>query len=234
MKTQIVSDMHIDINSWSKSNLLIKGSAELLIIAGDIAHNNYYAYMEYLTLLKKNYNKIIVVPGNHEYYGDDLNNSLSFLKEENDIVIGNNVKYIYNNQIFFLSTLWSAMEITKKHLITNGLNDFHSIKNCSFESYSEKYKTSLTFLNTINEDCVVITHHAPHNKLISPMFKHSQLNSCFCSNTNIHNPKIKYWIHGHTHCFMEKKIKDTIYLRNPYGYIRMNEHFSYKTKYIEL
>jgi predicted phosphodiesterase len=74
---------------------------------------------------------------------------------------------------------------------------------------------------------VVVTHHAPHPRSISPRFQGSPLNPAFASDlTSVmvrHKPDL--WIHGHVHHSVTYEVDDTLVVCNPRGYGGENGDF---------
>lgn len=71
MKIQLCSDLHLDqINFYSNENLVYP-EGDVLVLAGDICHvceiekhSNFFKYLD------DNFQYIVYVPGNHEFYND--------------------------------------------------------------------------------------------------------------------------------------------------------------------
>lgn len=166
-KLRIFSDLHFnkypDIKDlFEKLDFYYKNvnkEEEILIIAGDIgiatkkdSEGNLTineGYSQVLKYLKSRWNKIILVPGNHEYYesgADDLNenkNLNSRITEVNNLISNecerNMIDFLNKDMIeidgytFMGCTLWSDMN--------KDLFDKLNIKNWNFITHSELIKT---------------------------------------------------------------------------------------------
>jgi Icc-related predicted phosphoesterase len=86
---------------------------------------------------------------------------------------------------------------------------------------------------------VVLTHHAPSYKSVSPHFIGNAANGAFVSNLEdfiLDRPKIRVWAHGHTHSPCDYRIGECRVVGNPLGYGRelyKNDH-EYKPITIEV
>jgi hypothetical protein len=73
-------------------------------------------------------------------------------------------------------------------------------------------------------DTIVVTHHAPSSKSVSPQYAGDPLTPAFVSDVEdlilAHQPR--YWIHGHVHQSFNYRLGRTQVLCNPRGYGREN------------
>lgn len=82
----------------------------------------------------------------------------------------------------------------------------------------------------VDKKIVVVTHHAPSEKSISPIYKNDFLNPAFASNLEnfiLEHPNIKLWCHGYIHWASNYKIGGCRVICNPRGYERYNELAKY-------
>lgn len=210
MNIQIVSDIHLDYNDINESDFkdIIKPSAEILIIAGDLGNpfnNNYYDFLLFYSTL---FLKIFIISGNHEYYYNDIFQTDIKIEEIcskfNNIYFLNNKYYEYNGILLIGSTLWSNIpnNLEKYHLST--INDYRNIKNFTHYKSNQLFRENVDFIKNQlkkNKKSLIITHHSPSFKCMSDEFKTDILNCCFYSNLEylFDNTNIIGWIYGHTH-----------------------------------
>jgi Icc-related predicted phosphoesterase len=226
-----ISDLHLEHykDMDLMLNKLLFPEANILVLAGDIGDpikcpSNLIKFLSYVKL---KYQHVIMVAGNHEYYGCDKNRekvipALRILCESTGVHLLDREVKIIEGIRFVGATLWSAID----DKATSILNDFNFAFNHRVE-YLEAFITDYQFikrsleesLNSI-EPVVVITHHLPTNRLIHTRYKDHEANSAF--NTNILDllalHKVKYWFCGHTHEYAETKYGDTKLFVNPLGY----------------
>ena len=84
---------------------------------------------------------------------------------------------------------------------------------------------------------LVATHHVPSFKLLSSEFKGSPLNGAFVVELGdfIEASPVEYWIYGHSHRNIDKRIGQTMCLSNQLGYVFSGEHTGFLPgKYIEV
>lgn len=252
MKIQYTSDLHLDMSENRKyiNNHKIRPVGDILILAGDICKmcdenytNNIFDYFS------NNWELVIIVPGNHEYYNADKElieqDKINKKIRENVLLVNNDV-ITYKDVNIICTTLWSKLDPIKEQIVVNCLNDFRCI--CNFNGlitpsyYNELYEKSVVFLKTAllkhsKEKNIVVTHHAPTLKINAEKYKNSNINSAFCTEMSdfIYDNNITYWIYGHTHHNKDVIINDTKIVSNQFGYWVYSEHQSWlKNKMFEI
>jgi len=240
MKIQYFSDLHLEL--FRKKNLkfldlFLKPCAPILVLAGDIGNPFDVIYESFLCRVSKDFDKVFLVTGNHEYYKNDL--SLTEEKIKEIIVNLKNVSFLNNSYEDYLgyrfvgTTLWS--KITNPDFLTN---DFNQIKNLTIKKYNELHNSSQEFLlQTLKTDkkVIVVTHHLPSHSLTHPKYKNDyNYQQCFSSSTDdIIKIPIVCWFYGHTHKPMLMTINGVMMCCNPIGYPGENVHFNLN-KYVNL
>lgn len=240
-KIQYVSDLHLEFpknNAYIKANPL-KQTGDILILAGDIVpfailnkHQDFFSYCS------DNFEMTYWIPGNHEYYYDDIaDRSGSFYEQirSNVILLNNTAVQLQDTKLIF-STLWSKISPNNTLYVQENLSDFHVIlykgKTLATETYNQLHAESLHFiqqeLQTQNQGkTVVITHHVPTYMHYPAIYKGSKLNECFAVELfdTIAASAVDYWIYGHSH-FNTKDftLGNTKMLTNQLGYVHQNEH----------
>ena len=97
--------------------------------------------------------------------------------------------------------------------------------------YEKWFKESLQFIEGMceaNPTCkiIVLTHHAPSLKSLSPEYVNDILSASYVSNLEDFIKKhrnIKMWCHGHVHRPFNYKIGECDVICNPFGYYNENE-----------
>ena len=244
MRIQYCSDLHLEAND--NSNYLrqspLKVSGEVLILAGDVIplHDSYFSN-SFFNFIARNYRQVFWVPGNHEYFYNDVASygSTFRIQVHDNIVILNNTEQEYAGVRFIFSTLWSEISAQNERAIEQGLPDFDSI-----QYMNRKLKTS--DINQLHRECldflsrslgphrtktVVVTHHMPAIECNSRVRKISPLNEAFCSDLSdlIRAGRANFWVYGHSHFNAAPLIiGETLLLTNQLGYIHLNEHLSFR------
>ncbi len=256
-KLRIFSDLHYDkypdINDlFEKIDFYYKDvdkENEILIIAGDIGFSVEKndegvlkirpGYTQVLKYLKSRWNKIILVPGNHEYYTSgasiaEVNNLISNECERFMIDFLNKDVVEIDGYIFMGCTLWSPMKKT--------IFEHHNKENWNFISYEEliethnshiewiernleKYKIRSDSNNGVLRDkIVIITHYLPSFSLLHPKYKrgvYAKNQSAYvCDLDELiskYNFLIPIWICGHSHMTRYSRIGKTFLFNCPIG-----------------
>ena len=243
MKIQYASDLHLEMmfnRGWLARHEL-KPSANILVLAGDVSYlgNKSIEDDQHITWLSDNFKQVLIVPGNHEYYGGfKLDETLDNFEWE----LRPNVRYLNNKSVviddteFFLTTLWSKIPSSHIADIQYGLNDFRLIcyKN-DFRYAGDLNEIHYICLNWLDgalkastaKHKVVVSHHCP---TMNPAFNNypgSKLNPGFMSDNDnfIASHDIDAWIFGHTHynAGSGTVIGGTPLLTNQLGYVSTDE-----------
>lgn len=233
MQIQILSDLHFEFHTEDDGVTFIKKlvaarkkDVDVLVIAGDLSLVGKNFLLFSLKKLIKYYEKIIFVPGNHEYYTASSSYNFHSLVEHFDkdslFVLDNNFVEIEGKK-FYGGTLWFDDYVN--HYNKGFLNDFTYIGN--FEPWV--YEKNRQFIHAVKEfkdlDCV-ISHHSPSYKSVHKDFKDNKLNEFYCNNldTLVLEVKPKVWCHGHTHKSFDYMIGETRIICNPFGYVWIDEN----------
>ena len=248
MKIQYASDLHLEFeenSDYLKSNPL-KVTGEILILAGDIHVFNSFNFLKnpFWDWASKNYRHVIVAFGNHEFYGGyDLSKMENGFKYK----IRDNIYYYYNSVIkiddidIIVSTLWSYIHKENETKCQLGVNDFRMIdynnKILTPEIFNNEHKKCLEFIKkSMNESKaktkIIVTHHVPSSLLNAEEFKDSEINEAFTVDLTdyIKTCGAKFWIFGHSHRNICKKIGDTYCLCNQLGYVSYNENVTFDSE----
>lgn len=215
-KLQVISDIHIENNKESITNLIIPDKDAILIITGDVGRvENYEEYSKCIGEFCKLFQRVLLIPGNHEYYTGDKTlsynkvNAILFSLERlyQNLSVLINTYIIISNVLIFGSTFWSysphqhwkniPIYDDSEAVITSGLyNRLHM-------SAQEGLESAIVYARRMKYDVVVATHHAPtfYDTLALKYRNHNDSkNYMYCSHSDhfLENDIIKYWIYGHT------------------------------------
>ena len=250
MKIQYASDLHLELaDNWRflRANPL-QVCGDILILAGDIGYlgDQNYQKHPFWDWVSENYQQVLVVPGNHEFY---KYYDLSSMKEGDEGEIRSNVHYYYNKVVrvedvdFICSTLWAKIDDKDAHYTELCVTDFHRImygeKILTYREFNQEHNRCFKFIKKVVKEStakhkVVITHHVPSFQLSAPEFEGSTLNGAFTVELEdyIKDCGIDYWIYGHSHRNIEKTIGKTRCVSNQLGYVIANEHLTFKQESI--
>lgn len=224
-------------------NLLVpfnRDNETYLILAGDICLSKEpHRIKRFLEHCSKRFEKVLYIPGNHEFYMDEWDSSIKTIKS-----ITSNFKNVHfdktftfkdtkENVSFILATLWT--DFNKRNPISmltahEMMNDYKQIRIgkelltpehvlCEYEIHKDFIVNSLKRNNDLKMESIVITHHAPSELSCKEGYSF-ETNGSYCSSLESiildYNPI--YWLHGHVHHTNNYTIGDTTIISNPYGY----------------
>lgn len=280
MKIALASDLHIEFGTIEIPNTQ---QARVLILSGDILLANILhsyktteqsakeiegtgsnkqrlaiRFRSFLRHVSNEFQDVIYVLGNHEYYGGKFPDAVDWLKEE--VKNYKNIHVLENDNIeidevtFVGCTLWTNMKDRDPlvmQLISNMMNDFSVIRNSQ-----ENYRTflpqdavnchtiSLDYIRSIvdsdpKKTYVVVGHHGPSPLSIHPMYKEKVfLNAGYVSDLSefiFARPQIKLWTSGHTHHSYRYYLDKTLVACNPRGYVGYEDSANtFTLKYVDL
>lgn len=242
MRIQYASDLHLEFSdNWSylkKNPLQVNG--DILVLAGDIGYlgDDNYSKHPFWDWASENYQQVIVALGNHEFYKFY---DISTLKNGLCGEIRPNVHYYYNvivkigNIDLIISTLWAHIELQDAFITESRVSDFKRIRYgdelLTFAEFNKEHKRCFDFIKkAVAESCavtkIVVTHHVPSFRMLSPEFKGSQSNGAFTVELfdYIERSDIDYWIYGHSHRNIDMTIGNTQCICNQLGYVFNDEH----------
>lgn len=278
MKIAYCSDLHLEFGDLVLKN---EGKADVLVLAGDIlvaedlhrhdavtspyapiSHRwiNAQRYRDFLSRVSGEFNQVVMVAGNHEFYDGDWPGHFDVLFDE----CGRypNITFLERGMVtigdvsFVGGILWTDMNRGNPlslQVIQHGMSDFNVIRN-NLKGYTkfrpaqaaEYHRDTLEYFRIVLEGkwdhkYVVVSHHAPTSGSIHPNYltgPYSELNGAYYSDLSdwiLDRPQIKLWIHGHTHHTWDYMVGTTRVVCNPrgyHGYEDRSEHF--KLEYVNV
>lgn len=249
-KIRVVSDLHLEMDPTYR---LLEDTHEKyshLILAGDICVWNYYknksdyrrSFDEFFEDCSRRFKTVWYIPGNHEYYQDDINTvdremKEFFSKNFYNIFLVNNQSAVIEDTRFIFSTLWTLVDENTALFYRKGMSDYNVIKDGAGILHPEKtndiHAESVKFIEqelarSDEEKKIVVTHHLPSRKSVHPRYHASgPMNYFFYTTLDPlimeYNPLM--WIHGHTHDPCIYMLENTKIVCNPKGYGRPTDNF---------
>lgn len=249
MKIQYASDLHLEFkenSSYLKQHPL-SVSGDVLVLAGDIGYigDDNYSKHPFWDWAADSYERVIVVPGNHEFYKmfdiDKLYNGWSWNIRKNISCHYNEVIPLAADVDLIATTLWGYIRLEDAFQTESAITDFRRIRHGSepldWVRFNEEHYRCFRFLEqsvrrSTAKHIVVATHHVPSFELNAPEFKGSPLNGAFTVELGdyIAASPIEYWIYGHSHRNIDKVIGNTRCVSNQLGYVFNNEHRSFQSE----
>jgi Icc-related predicted phosphoesterase len=191
------------------------------------------------------YKKVYAIAGNHEYYGSDIIDVPLMLKEATQEypffqLLEDDVVDLAPGWKLFAATMWTDYNYGDEkamHAAARGMNDHYYISMGGYRftpdnayKINERSRTNLMrALETYDENFVIMTHHTPSMASSAPKWgkEKNLLNYAFCNMDLLEPtvdtyPKVKYWVHGHTHDSFDYQYNGCRVICNPHGYRHEN------------
>ncbi len=234
MKIRVLSDLHLEFQDWNPPD----AQADIIVLAGDI-----HSGTRGVEWARRQFpvTPIVYVAGNHEFYGRDLQETLSDLEKAGrrfgvDVLHGRGV--VIGGVRFLGATLWTdfALHGADAHLIARamsearcGMSDFSVIRHGAHGLFRPEHARTMHLeqVSWIRESLadefpgptILVTHHLPHPRSIHRKYRGSSLNPSFASDlSQLVRPPVTVWIHGHTHESCDYIEEGTRVICNPRGY----------------
>lgn len=232
MRVRILSDLHLEFGPFDPGG----ADADVVVLAGDV-HIGLNGIAKASELFPKS--QIIYVFGNHEFYGQQipkLTTEAKALTQGSRIHVLENDRVELDGVVFLGATLWTDFKLGGDPVVAEThaayrMTDFHRIR---YEHFYRRFRPedaralhlkSMKWLEresreTSGKKVVVVTHHAPSAKSVSPSYVNDLLNAAYASDLEslMIEGNIHLWVHGHIHCATDYKVGNTRVIANPRGY----------------
>lgn len=237
LRVQYCSDLHLELcpskTTEQQFSLIVKPVADILVLAGDICNPFSQQAENFLKYCVNNWQLVLYVPGNHEFYHNDYNKTIYKLytlsKQLGFKIMEKNTHIDEDHKVVFIGcTLWSNIDPMMKDVISESMNDYelitHKNRKLTVDDTLAFHQESMLFLSKqipkyTDYTIVVITHHAPVlQRCVADKYLTSPLQSAFSSDCTSLFEHVKYWIFGHTHFTTTFTIDNTTIMSNQYGY----------------
>lgn len=234
MKIRILSDLHLEFQEWAPPD----AQADVIVLAGDIhtgTRGVEWARRQFPVT------PVVYVPGNHEFYGRDMQQTLSELQKTGrrfgvDVLHGRGA--IIGGVRFLGATLWTdyalhgANHQSLRRAMSDakyGMSDFGIVRNGTHGLFRPEHARAMhleqvcwireSLADGFHGPTVMVTHHLPHPRSIHRKYWGSPLNPSFASDLScLMGPPVALWIHGHTHESCDYIEEGTQVVCNPRGY----------------
>lgn len=243
MKLRVLSDLHLEFADWAPPPV----SADVIVLAGDI-----HVGVAGIPWARRHFpdTPIVYVPGNHEFYGSDMETMLGQLRRaagEHAVQLLDGDEAVIDGVRFLGATLWTDFcfngheprQIARAMVLAqHGMVDYRAIRIREHELLSPQHTRSIHQLQAawlahrlaapFDGATVVVTHHLPHRRSIAPKYEGDELNPSFVTHLpHLVRDPVSLWIHGHTHESCKYSIGATQVVCNPRGYLphEPNSHF---------
>lgn len=233
----VASDLHLEFwqgketEHWKKFPYHQIDKPTVCICAGDLTNFRLpeRIYTEHFARFCERFDKVIYVPGNHEYYGCNVNEVRpKIVALENYLaptltVLRSGEPYLFDGQRFIGDTMW-FVDKPDVHIYRTYISDSYQIKGLFPWCFTESSLFMNYLRSEVREDDIVVTHHIPNDFDTQPRWRESNTQSYFLNDDcarywiNPNTIKPKAWVYGHTHDKHDYNIGRTHFICNPIGY----------------
>ena len=233
-----MSDLHLEFDRENGDSYYIPphlptDSETVLVLAGDI--NTKGKAIRYANILSSRFKAVILVGGNHDYWGGNYSKINAMWKEEanENVYPLNNTTCMIDDVIFTGGTLWTDYKNRDSFVLWNANNAMPDYRNITDGDKFRKFTPTLALhdhmrcvqeisasLRVPARKHVVVTHMAPSYLCSMPPYSGGEREHYFCSNLDELVCQADMWIFGHTHQNLDKMVGQipTRLLSNQRGY----------------
>jgi predicted phosphodiesterase len=261
MRIRILSDLHEEFAPRFAAQGCVHGGqitlpkveADVTILAGDIANGR--AAIEVAARSEFGSTPVVLVAGNHEYYGGVLAQVHEQMRQAATAVTHRSV-HVLQQEVLVLgslrilgTTLWTDYALAGAserervmRLATPFMADYRLIQRApgtllvahDTVQFHERERAWLAeeIAKPWTGTTVVVTHHAPHPLSVAARFTGNAINGGFVSDLSALMPGVDLWVHGHTHDGFDYQVphadgRSTRVVANPAGYRKRQADGSY-------
>lgn len=182
---------------------------------------------------------VLYIPGNHEYYGGELVNTLRKMREAAaltpNVTVMDRDEVIIDNVRFLGATGWTNYSSTgnlpvAQYDAQQTMRDFKKIRTATYSrtrplDFMRENQLTVDWLKTklsepFSGKTVVFTHHAPLMELIEDHPESgTHIDACYANQwIDFMGEAVDFWFSGHTHFAMDAVYKGTRNISNQRGY----------------
>lgn len=239
MRILALSDLHLDhFPGYTLPSTF--PHHDVAVVAGDVAGPT-PAGVRYLSRLPQLAGSaILMVAGNHEFYGQEVEASL---RQAQEAAAGTNVTLLdrgvatVGGRTFVGTTLWTDYklfgDVGKAMLIADAQMNDHKMIKVAREGGVHRFTPADAArrhaaerswldkaLHLAGPGAVVVTHHAPHHGSVARRYMDDPLTAAFVNDMSrmLKRRRPALWLHGHVHDSFDYRVGDTRIVCNPKGY----------------
>lgn len=242
MRIRVLSDLHNEFLSAPRKIARVP-QVDVVVLPGDIDVGT-----RGLAWVRDAFDsRIIYVPGNHEYYGHDFDETRQRMAETAvrlgiDLLDPGVVEI--DGVVFVGATLWTDFAlfrdaVREMELAQQQMNDHRLIRGLSAEQAWERHNEERALIERVLEETrgktrIVVTHHLPSWRSVAERYRGDRLSAAFASDLDelIVREKPVLWVHGHTHNSVDYQLGATRVVSNPGGYPGREENAEFDERLV--
>jgi hypothetical protein len=213
-----MSDLHLERIKYS---FTVTKAAPILLLAGDIGRfHDRDLYRNFLIEQCEQFDRVLLIAGNHEFYGSSREIGLRTAQEfVDDPAMTGRLHFLNRFRFDILGSDYTLLGCTLQSYIgpeyTKLTNDFQQIQHWRIKDHNEEHQRDMTWLQASIDEIartdpgrkiILATHYAPaFEKTCHPLNENNAVSQCFSSNalqqmlTWPGAKHVTHWIFGHTH-----------------------------------
>jgi len=238
MKIWTLADLHLELSPlWTLPRPDERPDFDVLVIAGDLIPRMERGLKWLLGHVPGR--PVIYVPGNHEFYGTDMDRTIEKARlaaQGTNVHVLSDEAVVIDGVRFLGGTLWTDFSLFGNPRVAmeaadSIMNDYKKIR---WDRYSRRLKPDVSlarhrqtrrFLELeldagFEGPTVVVTHHAPYPGGIAEAHRHDLISAAYASDLTdlITRTAPDLWIYGHTHLSEDAYLGRTRMISNSKGY----------------
>lgn len=229
-RMQYLSDLHLEYKSIVPK---IKPVGTYLALLGDIGNPYHCNYRDFLTQVSYKFEKVFVIPGNHEYWNHDnmdatINQIVKITSRFPNLYLLNNDSYQLDDITILGTTLWSEIGLSNQSQYNkrgDHANILYRDQKITVKDINKIHNKAVAWLEQEipkSKKTIVLTHHLPSYQLIIPKYRgvrYEMIHDRFASHLDyLIQPSIVAWLSGHSHCRVDMKINGVFCSINAIGH----------------
>jgi predicted phosphodiesterase len=232
----ILSDLHLEFTlGWELPSGDTRPRFDVLVVAGDLIPRMERGVVWLLARVTDR--PIIYVPGNHEFYGCDIDRTVEKARQA---AAGTNVRILQNDSVeidgvlFVGGTFWTDFALLGNpdhamQIAGYGMNDYYRIRKRRYEmrlrptdTLARHLETREFIARTTREApigrTVVVSHHGCVKEAMKAGTESEIISAAYTSDCQGLLEHVDLWIYGHTHESRDFTIGRTRIISNAKGY----------------
>jgi hypothetical protein len=206
-RIQYVSDLHLEFYYKTYLKKFVKPIGPYLALAGDIGQPTCPMWMPFFNYVSQNWKQVFYVTGTKEY---DV--PVSYTKQH--MRIKESLKPFPN--VTLLDKTNPLFYFPKENVAILG-STLWSTKHSLYQKEKAELENQIDFWTYQKANIVMLTHHMPSYRLISPRFN-PPYNTYASNCESLMSPQVKAWIYGRTHNVSNIVLNNTLAVVNARGY----------------
>lgn len=231
LRIQYISDIHLEFyDKRDKGKVFmtqfLSPVAPYLALCGDIGNPSRPAYRAFLAQCSAAFERVFMIPGNHEYYNFDQKGGVTYsMEKKNDqmqticasfpnvVWLQERAVWLEREKVWVCgATLWNNVDTHQEKEAEDIMTDYKTIRlergrkwkaaDTRIEHAKQKgiLRWWIDHVRERGEKIVILSHHLPSLGWIHPDFAKSKVNWCYASKCDdmLRSPVIG-WLCGHTH-----------------------------------